>query len=156
MSIIMKQGFDERVGSLGGMYGAGIYFAEKSSKADAYAGRPNGRENSSVGEIAKMVLARVTLGTSHHTQHSLYGLRRPPCEEGHFGPGVEAEVNSKRKKRRRLLPIELDGTLCDHRRCDSVIAGFRIDGRTKNYREFVVYDRNLCYPEFVVEYERIE
>jgi hypothetical protein len=23
------------------------------------------------------------------------------------------------------------------------------------YREFIVYDRHQCYPEFVVEYERV-
>ena len=36
--IIAEQGPDERVSAMSGMFGAGVYFAERCSKADAYAG----------------------------------------------------------------------------------------------------------------------
>merc|ERR1712118_615153 len=54
ISIIAKQGFDSRVASLRGMFGAAVYFAERSSKADAYAG--NCGTASTVGETAFMFL----------------------------------------------------------------------------------------------------
>jgi hypothetical protein len=36
-AIIGEQGFDERVCALRGLFGAGVYFAEHSSKADPHA-----------------------------------------------------------------------------------------------------------------------
>ena len=110
---------------MGGMFGAGMYFAERCSKADAYAG-PGAR-----GERAKLIVARVVLGTPHVTKVPLNGVRRPPTLSGAFDGGTRPPTAE--------------------RRCDSVV----FDGTGKNYREFVVFDRNQCYPEFVVEYERI-
>jgi len=41
---------------------------------------------------------------------------------------------------------------CDHRLFDSVMAVSR-DGTSRlAHREFIVYDRQRCYPEFLVEY----
>jgi hypothetical protein len=55
----VQQGFDTRVG--GGMLGAGLYFAESASKADQYVTPDNDQW---------MFLARVYLGTPHHTSSS--------------------------------------------------------------------------------------
>jgi len=82
-------------------------------------------QDSSIGETAKMILSRVCMGKFYETSSSMTSLRRPPCIEGHEGT-------------------------CSHERCDSVL----YDGTGRNYREFIVYDRNQCYPEFVIEYER--
>jgi len=82
-------------------------------------------QNSSIGETAKMILSRVCMGKYHETSSSMTSLRRPPCIEGHEG-------------------------IYSHERCDSVWC----DGNGRNYHEFIVYDRNQCYPEFVIEYER--
>jgi len=82
--------------------------------------------DSSIGDRAKMLLSRVVMGKFHKTSYSSSDLRRPPCVEGHLNP-------------------------CHHERCDSVY----FDGTNKNYEEFIVYDRNQCYPEYVIEYERI-
>jgi len=82
-------------------------------------------QNSSIGETAKIILSRVCMGKYHETSSSMGSLKRPPCVD------------------------YCDGT-CSHERCDSVW----YDGTGKNYNEFIVYDRNQCYPEFVIEYER--
>ncbi|HIB77147.1 MAG TPA: hypothetical protein EYO58_05915, partial [Flavobacteriales bacterium] len=121
VEIITRSGFDERV-SRRGMFGSGIYFASKSSKADCYSGR---YQDSSIGERGKMMLSRVVMGNFHTTSTSCTDLRRPPCVKGHPKP-------------------------CHHERCHSVY----FDGTRKNYEEFIVYDRNQCYPEYVIEYER--
>ena len=124
-SIIERQGFDERVSNMGGMFGAGVYFAERCSKADAYAGP------GAPGERAKLIVTRVVLGTPHVTRVPLNGVRRPPTLSGAFDGGPRPPTAE--------------------RRCDSIV----FDGTGKNYREFVVFDRSQCYPEFVVEYERV-
>ena len=66
ISIIRHQGFDERVAALGGMFGAAVYFAERCSKADAYAGKSN---HGNTGALAWRIqvynvyrLIRVSLG----------------------------------------------------------------------------------------------
>ena len=119
VDIICNQGFDERLGSLGGFFGSGVYFACRSSKSDEYVRQP------SPSNTYKMIISRVCMGNYYTTQESMNNIRRPPCIEGHIDP-------------------------CSHLRHDSVY----FNGTRKNYEEFVVYDRNQCYPEFVVEYER--
>jgi hypothetical protein len=36
IDIVKKDGFDERVGRVNGMFGAGVYFAENASKSNQY------------------------------------------------------------------------------------------------------------------------
>ena len=72
-----------------------------------------------------MYIARVTLGNPFLTSTTHTGIRRPPTLSGSFDAG-------------------------GGRRFDSVI----YDGTGRNYREFMVYDRHQCYPEFLIEYER--
>jgi len=70
--VIKKDGFDMRVSRLGGMFGAGIYFAENADKSDQYV---------RVGPPYMMFLARVTLGVPHMTsvsQNLFNPWRRPP------------------------------------------------------------------------------
>ena len=78
IDIITRQGFDERLASEKGMFGSGIYFANKSSKADCYSSRYS---ETSVGETCKMILARVTMGNTYRTSSTMKGTRRPPCVE---------------------------------------------------------------------------
>jgi len=127
VKIIKHRGFTEKVAAENGMYGLGLYFAERCSKADAYAGR---YQASSVGEQASMVLARVTLGNPYITKSPTPHIRRPPTLSGNFdGQGYPS--------------IE--------RRFDSVI----FDGTGKNYKEFIVYNGWQCYPEFAIIYKRV-
>jgi len=65
---IMRDGFDIRVASMSGAYGAGIYFATQASTSRAYCSTlPNGN--------MAMLICKVIVG-SVGTGHS--GLRRPP------------------------------------------------------------------------------
>lgn len=82
IDIITRQGFDERLASEKGMFGSGIYFANKSSKADCYSSR---HSEASVGETCKMILARVTMGSTYRASSTMKGTRRPPfVEEGFY------------------------------------------------------------------------
>ena len=102
--------------------GAGAYFAENASKAEQYVPPDkNGQW---------MFLARVYLGTPHHTDVEMGKATRPPCVDG-----------KKCKKK---------GKGCTHQRADSVV--FYDSG--KRFREFVVYDCDLAYPEYIIQYER--
>lgn len=78
--VIAKHGFDERVASMGGLYGAGIYFAENSCKAHQYAqrGRPNDQ-----GEYV-MFYSRVLLGNAQQV-HAQFQGRRPDLIPGQNG-----------------------------------------------------------------------
>lgn len=157
---IKHSGFDDRLSSVKGMYGSGVYFAQKACKADQYAGQyhwppPPGSPHSgysSIGERATIFLSRVTLGCPYKTDLSLEQLRRPPCIEGHF----DLNLLWNEDLRPGSTPWRMKGVpccICSHPRFDSVMAGLKIDLREKLYREFVVYDKQ-CYPEFMVTYER--
>lgn len=111
--LIAKHGFDERVASLGGLYGAGCYFAENACKSSQYA-----RDATSAGERTIM-FCRVLMGDSHHTSSGMAKARRPPDIPGRSG-----------------------------RTYDSVLAS----GGSQVHREFMVYDKNQVYPEYIVYY----
>ena len=117
-----QQGFDPRVG--GGLYGAGVYFAESASKASQYVPPDKSGEQ-------WMFLARVYLGTPHHTTKVMPAdTKRPPCSE--------------------MAGCAKQGIGCFHPRCDSVIAA------SHHFREFIVYDADYAYPEFAVRFERFK
>jgi hypothetical protein len=116
-SIIGEHGFDERVSSLGGLFGAGVYFAEHCSKSDQYCTPDTNGEYS-------IFLCRVLLGRQiHHTPANMSQQRRPP-EIPHANSRVY----------------------------DSVVG--KSNASNSAYREFIVYDRNQCYPEFLIKYKR--
>ena len=79
-NIICDHGYDERVASLSGMFGAGIYFADQSCKAAQYATK--GRDG-----VKVLLLNRVALGDPYYaTGASKY--RRPPERGGGVSPGL--------------------------------------------------------------------
>ena len=79
ITTIAAQGMDERVCTWG-LYGAGLYFAENSSKADEYM-VPDEEGN------CYLLVCRVLLGKVCHRTSPLEGqkrtVRRPPCIQGH-------------------------------------------------------------------------
>ena len=98
-------------------------------------------KGNTVGETAKMFIARVALGNAHVTTKGTKKefvkdppVRRPPDVNGHLDGD----------------PLQ-DPTAEKH---DSLVFDGPNAPDKKNYREFMVYDRNLCYPEFIVEYQR--
>lgn len=159
LEAIKYQGFDDRLGSVQGMYGSGTYFADMASKADQYAGRYNAPDHpgGSVGERASMFLSRVVVGCPYYTAHSLVHLRRPPSIKGHFDLNLLWNDWNDDKAAQFGKPWREKGLkfkLCDEPRFHSVMQGHEVDGQVKLFREFVVYQKS-CYPEFCVEYERI-
>ena len=106
--VIRDGGFDERFCALEGLFGAGVYFAEQSSKSDQYCTKD-------AAGLYSLFLSRVSLGRVHHTSGPRTNERRAP-----------------------------DGA-------DSLL------GRAgpMRYREFVVYDRTQCYPEYLLLYRRV-
>ena len=79
-----------------------------------------------------MFVARVLLGNSYICGTPTK-YQRPPCT----APGCHKEDCN------------------DHyQRFDSVIGTGRNDGSRLLFREFVVYDKAACYPEFLVTYVR--
>ncbi|EKX32232.1 hypothetical protein GUITHDRAFT_82501 [Guillardia theta CCMP2712] len=72
---ILKSGLDERVCSLEGLFGAGVYLAENSSKSDEYC-TPDSHG------ICRMLLVRVALGTPFEALQTMRRARRPPAMPG--------------------------------------------------------------------------
>mmetsp|Transcript_57742 Transcript_57742/g.108663 ORF Transcript_57742/g.108663 Transcript_57742/m.108663 type:complete len:219 (-) Transcript_57742:141-797(-) len=70
---ILQDGFDERVCSLTGMFGAGLYFAEDSCKSGQYA-----EKSISSWRSHFFFLSRVLLGRSHHTDQPMPEIRKAP------------------------------------------------------------------------------
>jgi hypothetical protein len=66
---IAQCGFDERLANLSGLYGAGIYFSEKSCKAFRYSG---------TGSLRCVLLTRVLLGEPYFATGPMRAMRRPP------------------------------------------------------------------------------
>eukprot|EP00743_Colponemidia_sp_Colp-15_P011157 GILK01012405.1.p1 GENE.GILK01012405.1~~GILK01012405.1.p1 ORF type:complete len:795 (+),score=47.17 GILK01012405.1:40-2424(+) len=115
---ICVSGFDERVASLKGMLGGGIYFADQCSKSDQYV-KPDD-DNS----LCYMFVSRVTMGRQIRT------ITEKP-----------EKFKSESTEPWRLPP---DGG-------DSVF----FNAEDFLYREYVVYDRCQCYPEFLIAYKRV-
>ncbi|TPP66477.1 Poly (ADP-ribose) polymerase [Fasciola gigantica] len=83
-AIVMK-GFDERHAYIGGMFGAGIYFAENSSKSNQYvygigggAGCPTHKSRSCYACPRQILLCRVALGRSFIQFNAMKVAHAPP------------------------------------------------------------------------------
>ncbi|XP_013395273.1 uncharacterized protein LOC106162513 [Lingula anatina] len=108
-----------------GLFGKGIYLAENSSKSDQY-GKLNKDCRGTKG--IKMFLVRACIGRPYLTREKKQ-FPRPPCT-------VKGCMQ----------------VLCTHTsHFDSVIA----DVSNMLYREFIVYEKTMCYPEYIITYDRI-
>ena len=105
--VIIKEGFDPRVCNLQGMFGAGVYFADKSTKSVRYAGAcadgpvfstprtrrsaphllgpqhppptpPTFRGRNKPGDMGTLLLCRVSLGRPMLKWLPQPSIRRPP------------------------------------------------------------------------------
>eukprot|EP00811_Abedinium_folium_P019129 NODE_2805_length_2141_cov_9.002483.p1 GENE.NODE_2805_length_2141_cov_9.002483~~NODE_2805_length_2141_cov_9.002483.p1 ORF type:complete len:388 (+),score=128.20 NODE_2805_length_2141_cov_9.002483:880-2043(+) len=89
---IARDGFDERVCSLSGMFGAGLYFAQDSCKSGQYA--QQGRDHSHW-----FLLCRVLLGRPFYAVDPMPSVRKAP--DGYdsvvFNPGHGAAVGHHRE-----------------------------------------------------------
>ncbi|KAB7507404.1 Tankyrase-1 [Armadillidium nasatum] len=85
ISAIVQKGFDERHAYIGGMFGAGIYFAEHSSKSNQYVygicggtGCPLHKDRSCYSCYRQLLLCRVTLGKSFLQFSAMKMAHAPP------------------------------------------------------------------------------
>lgn len=123
---ICRDGLDFRLASERLMLGRGIYLAESSTKSDQYADPKTGR--SSTGEKLTMILVRTLLGEPFVSQEqNPHKFQRPPCKA--------------------CLQVSCG---CSAEQFDSVI-----DDTSRLFREFVLYDKNHCYPEYFITYQRV-
>eukprot|EP00056_Hartaetosiga_gracilis_P018325 m.10547 g.10547 ORF g.10547 m.10547 type:complete len:519 (+) comp6638_c0_seq2:74-1630(+) len=67
---IIREGFDDRVGSLHGLFGSGCYFAESSSKAAEYLPKDD--------DVVYIFISRVLLGDALETNEMFKKARRAP------------------------------------------------------------------------------
>ena len=82
---IVQKGFDERHAYIGGMFGAGIYFAENSSKSNQYVygigggtGCPQHKDRSCYACHRQLLLCRVTIGKSFLQFSAMRMAHAPP------------------------------------------------------------------------------
>ncbi|XP_066146505.1 poly [ADP-ribose] polymerase tankyrase isoform X2 [Euwallacea fornicatus] len=85
INAIVQKGFDERHAYIGGMFGAGIYFAEHSSKSNQYVygigggtGCPTHKDRSCYLCHRHLLLCRVTLGKSFLQFSAMKMAHAPP------------------------------------------------------------------------------
>ncbi|XP_048406773.1 poly [ADP-ribose] polymerase tankyrase-2-like isoform X3 [Stegostoma tigrinum] len=97
VNAIIHKGFDERHAYIGGMFGAGIYFAENSSKSNQYVygigggtGCPIHKDRSCYICQRQMVFCRVTLGKSFLQFSAMKMAHAPP---GHHSVTGRPSVN---------------------------------------------------------------
>uniref|UniRef100_A0A3B3QHP8 Poly [ADP-ribose] polymerase n=1 Tax=Paramormyrops kingsleyae TaxID=1676925 RepID=A0A3B3QHP8_9TELE len=92
INAIIHKGFDERHAYIGGMFGAGIYFAENSSKSNQYVygigggtGCPTHKDRSCYACHRQMLFCRVTLGKSFLQFSAMKMAHAPPGHHSVIG-----------------------------------------------------------------------
>ena len=122
-SVITKEGFDPRVCNLQGMFGAGVYFADKSTKSVRYA-----------GQSGVLLLSRVSLGNQMIRRFPQHQLRRPPSPYPLFPSHISTWL--KGGKFHSILAASADDSAW------SILL----------MREYIVYETNQAYPEYAVHF----
>jgi hypothetical protein len=84
---IIGSSLDVRLANRGGLYGAGLYFAENSCKSNQYCQHHGDRGHQDSSKTYALVLCRVVLGDIYHTSVTCAGLTRPPIKPGHSRGG---------------------------------------------------------------------
>ncbi|XP_028966676.1 poly [ADP-ribose] polymerase tankyrase-1 [Galendromus occidentalis] len=92
VAAIVQKGFDERLSYIGGMFGAGIYFAENSSKSNQYvygycggSGCPAHKNRSCYQCPRQMLMCRVTLGKAFLQFSAMKVAHAPPGHHSVIG-----------------------------------------------------------------------
>ncbi|XP_065071133.1 poly [ADP-ribose] polymerase tankyrase-2-like isoform X2 [Rhopilema esculentum] len=92
VNAIVQKGFDERHAYIGGMFGAGIYFAEHSSKSNQYvygigggSGCPLHKDRSCYECHRQIILSRVTLGKPFFQFTAVKMAHAPPGHHSVIG-----------------------------------------------------------------------
>ncbi|XP_060065166.1 uncharacterized protein LOC132545501, partial [Ylistrum balloti] len=126
VAIITAQGLDNRLAG-NTVIGQGVYTAESSTKSDQYADYVTKRDKTS---DKKMFLTRICLGEPYIlNKKPAAAFKRPPC---------------KTCKKDMCADLSHAGNY------DSIVVeDFWI------FREFVVFEKDRCYPEYLITYKRV-
>ncbi|KAL1520928.1 hypothetical protein AB1Y20_022488 [Prymnesium parvum] len=130
--IIADSGYDERVATLKGGFGAGIYFADQGCKAKQYASKDPANDG-----LRVLLINRVLLGDPACVNDAMRRVRRPPERGGDFAPGVTFDS---------VMAKSFD-----------IVYGHPIIGSEDSqveHREVVIYDHRQVYPEFIVWFSK--
>lgn len=111
------------------LYGYGIYMAERITKADEYAGEVSQEEEED-------------LQTGDEESESLYTVLLCRVMGGRTNIVTTNEIQID-----RLRADVFDGPFHS-------VFGDRVSSLGKPYREIVIYDKDQCYPEFLLVYSR--
>lgn len=139
---IVESGFDERVSNLAGMFGCGIYFAEDSSKSMQYS---HAADCQQVGAVYSGGSNQCTCMQSLTAERCMF-----LCRVSLGTPWIRLAATDKDKPLRRP-PDRDNGQLYD-----SVLGESRAwdPAAALDFREYIVYDRRQCYPEYLIRYVR--
>jgi hypothetical protein len=163
---IRNHGFNQGF-SKGGRYGEGLYFAPEACKAGQYA-RPCAAGRFSGGFKHYLIYARVVLGNPYYVgetesdigmttwnwPHHDYRYGKEP-KPGRFPDGTIQFAYTERDAPPYRDPATGDPLPGNH--YDSVIANHGCITRRsfpkegQYHQEFVVYDKNQAYPEYLIE-----
>eukprot|EP00415_Alexandrium_ostenfeldii_P000051 UN0051 len=124
VNLILEAGFDPRVCALSGMFGAGVYFADKSTKSVRYCG------NTKKGQL---MLCRVSLGRPMLSRFPQANLRRPPDPNPMFPSNAATWIRGQKYH-------SLFGS-ADHFPWMLLM------------NEYIVYHTNQAYPEYLMDFE---
>lgn len=144
--ILIHDGYDPRVSSLDGMFGGGFYLAENSSKSNQYIPCPGCGKNAIFRDghckckcqqnlEFSIILYRAVLGDVHVARKYDRNKYR---------------VGEQGRRVRRPPLNENSGNLYDSVMGESIAHG----GDTLNYREFILYEANQAYPEYLIKFRR--
>ena len=123
---IIGSSLDVCLASDGGLYGAGLYFAENSCKSNPYCQHHGDRGQSGFEQdgtaLLVVVLCRVVLGDIYHLG-ALQSLVKGRCAPGNAAP---------------------------HSRGGGAFDSTVACGGMQVHREFIVFDNAQVYPEFTI------
>lgn len=151
---VLQHGLNEKYSTIGGLFGAGVYLAERPDKTDQYCvpdvpgisdasmaelhSRLYRKSTRSKEDVFYTFLCRAILGVSVYTQDGQKSMR-PPYEDVF------------RTSERRML-VAIPGTMPSipyH----SLIGATGI--KLRRFREFVVYEGARIFPEYLIAYKRV-
>jgi len=160
---ILNGGLNDRVASSAGTFGAGIYLAEDIEKADQYAQPDADFEAPGMEELHSRLFRAG--GNTHPGEDLFYcfvvrgicglqlcstGLQRLPPGQASMCDEETGQQLFMTEDRRELVQVPGSSPPVSHH---SMVCG--LGKALKRFREFVIYDANRTYPEYLVAYKRI-
>jgi hypothetical protein len=160
LNVLLNDGYDPRVSSLIGMFGAGFYLSENSSKSNQYIPCSGCGKNvifkkspckCTEEPTLWMIIYRVTLGHPH------IALEYSKEKYRGFGDGTKIEGTGTMYSKSEFgnavrRPPNKPGSLTPY---DSIVGEKMEFGANRlKFREYVLFEKDQAYPEYVVEYKR--